>query len=291
MNTEVLTAGHDSVADLVRDVGDFYAWSRDYWVDLGRDDDGACSGMLNFGLWEENTEKMFDAQENLRRLIVRCLGGLPPGSRGLDIGCGIGGAAIRLARERDVAMTGMDLVPAQLEIGRGLAEKAGAAGRIEFRPGSSMNMPFQDEAFDFSYCIESSFHYPDKRAFFRENFRVLKPGAAAVVADITCEDNARVSFRKGNYFPALAEMRRLMGEAGFLVEDTVRIGDRVFQPLLSYVEKFNAGQRGKLRRYWNLVLKNYAVLFDQGKMGYDIFVLRKARQPVELGAIRRNAQR
>lgn len=276
MNTEVLaTTAYAGPESLARDVGDFYAWSRGYWIDLGRDRDGECSGMLNFGLWEENTDKMFDAQEKLRQLIVRCLGELPSGSRGLDIGCGIGGAAIRLTQQADVAMTCMDLVSDQLEIGQRLAEKAGMAGRVAFCPGSSMNMPFQDDAFDFSYCIESSFHYPDKRAFFRENFRILKPGAVAVVADITCEDNAQVAFRKGNYFPALAEMRQLMGEAGFLVEDVVRIGDRVFHPLLSYVEKFNAGRRDKLRRYWNLVLKNYAALFDRGKMGYDIFVLRK----------------
>ena len=31
-------------------------------------------------------------------------------------------------------------------------------------------------SFDFSLCIESSFHYDDKETFFAENFRVLKPG-------------------------------------------------------------------------------------------------------------------
>lgn len=265
----------ESMEDLVREVGDFYAWSRDYWIDLGRRADGAGSGMLNFGLWEEHTGNMFDAQENLRRLIVRCLGALPPGARGLEIGCGIGGAAIRFAQEREVALTCMDLVPAQLEIGRKLARTAGVEGRIEFRQGSSMDMPFQNGAFDFSYCIESSFHYPDKPAFFRENFRVLKPGAVAVVADITCENNSLVTFRKGNYFCSVEETRQLMHESGFAVEEIVRIGDRVFHPLRAYVEKFNAGRRDKLCRYWNLVLKNYAELCDQGSMGYEIFVLRK----------------
>ncbi len=261
---------------MVEQVGDFYAWIRDYWTEMGRNENGACSGMLNFGLWESNTTTMFDAQENLRQLVSNCLGTLPPGARGLDIGCGIGGAAIRLVQERDVALTCMDLVPAQLEIGRESAREAGVAGRIEFRIGSSMDMPFQDGVFDFSYCIESSFHYPDKLAFFRENCRVLKPGAVAVVADITCEDNSLVSFRSGNYFCAVEELRKLMIESGFAVEDVIRIGDRVFKPLQAYVEKFSAGQRDKLRRYWNLVLKNYSTLFARGKMGYEIFVLRKA---------------
>ena len=277
MKIEVSAASElEDVKSMVRQVENFYAWIRDYWTEMGRHKDGARSGMLNFGLWEEDTATMFDAQENLRRLVANCLGTLPPGARGLDIGCGIGGAAIRLVQERDdVALTCMDLVPAQLEIGRESARKAGVAGRIEFRLGSSMDMPFRDGVFDFSYCIESSFHYPDKLAFFRENCRVLKPGAVAVVADITCEDNSLVSFRSGNYFYAVAELRKLMIDSGFSVENVIRVGDRVFHPLLAYVEKFNAGQRDKLRRYWNLVLKNYAALFDHGKMGYEIFVLRK----------------
>jgi len=272
------TPEFEDLRDLLRPVGDFYAWSRDYWIELGRSKDGVSSGMLTFGLWDPGTQSMFEAQENLLQLIVHSLGELPPAARGLDIGCGIGGAAVRLAGERDVTLTCMDLVPAHLEIGRKRAQRAGMAGRIKFRLGSSMNMPLADESFDFSCCIESSFHYPDKQAFFHENFRVLKPGGVAVLADITCEDNSLVTFRNDNYFIAIEEMQRLIRATGFSVESTENIGDRVFRPLLRYVEKFNAGRRDKLRRYWNLVLKNYAVLSDQGKMGYEVFVLRKGHR-------------
>lgn len=267
--------GSEGADDLVEQVGDFYAWIRDYWTEMGHDRNGARSGMLNFGLWEKNTETLFDAEENLRKLVANCLGTLPPEARGLDIGCGIGGAAIRLLQERDVVLTGLDLVRAQLGIGRESARKAGVADRIEFRLGSSMDMPFEDGLFDFSYCIESSFHYPDKLAFFRENLRVLKSGAVAVVADITCEDNSLVSFRSGNYFLSAEELRKLMIESGFSVENVIHVGDRVFKPLQAFVAQYSAGQRDKLRRYWNLVLKNYSTLAARGKMGYEIFTLRK----------------
>ncbi len=260
---------------LTQEVGDFYAWIRDHWTEMSCNDRGESTGMLNFGLWDKSTKKMFDAQENLRQLVANNLGELPPAARGLEIGCGIGGAAIKLVQERNVVLTCLDLVPAQLEIGREFARKAGVAGKIEFCPGSSMDMPLRDEMFDFSYCIESSFHYPDKLAFFRENFRVLKPGAVAVIADITCENNSLVTFKKGNYFCSADETRQLMLEAGFIVEEVICIGNQVFHPLRDYVENFNAGQRDKLYRYWNLVLRNYAKLFDQGNMGYEVFVLRK----------------
>lgn len=261
---------------LTREVGDFYAWSRDYWIDLARRDDATPSGMLTFGLWSDGCERMYDAQEALRQLVVTSLGTLPPGALGLDIGCGIGGAAIALVKEKPVRLVCMDLVPDQLRIGQELARRAGVGDRLEFRTGSSMNMPFDDQGFDFSYCIESSFHYPDKLAFLRENYRVLKPGAVAVLADITCEDNSLVAFRRGNFFKSVEEMRELILAAGFSLDRIISIGDRVFWPLLAHVERFNAGRRDKLRRYWTLVLRNYARLFEHDKMDYGVYVLRKA---------------
>ena len=263
--------------DLKQHVGDFYAWSRDYWIELGLSDKGTSSGMLSFGLWEKDTINMFDAQENLRKTVMACLGDLQFGAYGLEIGCGIGGAAVKLAQERDVILTCMDLVPAQLDIGKKLAKQALLEDKIQFRQGSSMDMPFQDRTFDFSYCIESSFHYPDKTAFFRESFRVLKPGGIAVVADITCKNNSLVTFKKDNYFCSIDDYLKLMCDAGFTVEKTIRIGAQVFQPLRAYVEKFNTGKRNKLYRYWNLVLKNYEDLFNLNSMGYDIFIMRKDR--------------
>ena len=75
--------------------------------------------------------------------------------------------------------------------------------------------------------------------------------------------------------PSVEETQQLIREAGFTVEEMFHIGDRVFHQLRTYVENFNAGRRDKLFRYWSLVLKNYAELFDQGCMDYEIFVLRK----------------
>lgn len=259
--------------DSLYQVEDFYTWSRDYWIELGCNDDNVSSGMLNFGLWEEHTNNMFNAQENLCNLIILCLGKPPVNTRGLEIGCGNGGVAIRLAKECNVTLTCMDLVSSQLEIGLKLAESVKLEKQIEFCQGNSMNMPFKTGIFDFSYCIESSFHYPDKLAFFRENFRVLKPQTTAVIADITCENNSLVTFRKGNYFCSLEETQQLLCEAGFTVDRIIRIGERVFHPLQNYVKRFNADRRNKLYRYWTLVLKNYADLFDLNVMGYDIFIL------------------
>jgi len=60
---------------------------------------------------------------------------LPPGSRGLDAGCGIGLPALLLAEAVGPAghVTGLDLSPEFLVCAREIVEKAGLSEQISFR--------------------------------------------------------------------------------------------------------------------------------------------------------------
>jgi SAM-dependent methyltransferase len=264
--------------DAAHSILDFYRWSRDYWIDMGKSSEGQSSGLLNFGLWRKDDTTLFDAQKHMCDEIFRQLPALASGALGLEIGSGIGGASVRLALERDVSLVCLDLLQEHLELGRARAVAHGLdENRIRYTPGSSMQMPFGAGEFDFSYCIESSFHYPDKMAFLRENFRVLKSGATTVIADITCSDNSKVAFRSGNYYCSSEDMVKWLQEAGFVEVRVMRIGEHVFCALYEFVEKYGQEHRGKLQRYWGLVLKNYENLWKKGLMGYDIFVATKPR--------------
>jgi cyclopropane fatty-acyl-phospholipid synthase-like methyltransferase len=265
----------ETLHEMIQEVSGFYNWSRDYWIALGSLPNGTSSGMLNFGLWDRETTTLYDAQENLRREVVYHLPPLADDAIGLEIGCGIGGGAVRLAQERSVRLACLDLVAEQLEFSRQRAHHHGLGDRIEFARGSSMAMPFDDARFDFSYCIESSFHYPDKAAFLNENFRVLKPGATTLIADITCSDNSRVGFRRGNHYCSVTEMTAWMLKAGFTEVRVVRLGDRVFRPLHAFAEAFSHKRRDKLQKYWGLVLGNYERLWAEDVMGYDLFIGRR----------------
>jgi ubiquinone/menaquinone biosynthesis C-methylase UbiE len=275
MNRNEMLRETEELKTYIDEIGDFYAWIRDYWTDMARSEDGAESGMLNFGFWPDGVTTMHDAQHSLRRLVLDAIQPFAPEALGLEVGCGIGGAAVGTLLDYPVRLSCLDLVPAQIERARSLADQRGVADRAEFCVGSSMDMPFENCQFDFAYCLESSFHYPDKTKFFSELSRVLKPGAMTVIADITCEDNASVTFRRGNHFSGIEEMKQLMTVAGFQIEQVIRIGNQVFVPLHQFVEAYSQGRRGKLYRYWNLVLRNYRVLATQGLMGYDIFIGRK----------------
>jgi cyclopropane fatty-acyl-phospholipid synthase-like methyltransferase len=256
-------------------VKDFYNWSRDYWIDLSRSSDNQTSGMLNFGYWEQETPNLYDAQLNFRCQIAELLGPLEEDWLGLEIGCGIGGMAAWMARRSRARILCMDLVEEQLAQARARARAEGMEQCILFGRASSMRIPFAADSFDFAYCIESSFHYPDKAGFASEMHRVLHPGAVALLADITCSDLSKVTFKSGNHFCSGDELQRFMQGAGLEVRQRRSIGAQVFRQLRAHTRAFNQGRHDRLAKYWNLVLANYAHLWELGLMDYELFLLYK----------------
>jgi len=212
---------------------------------------------------------------------VSLFGQLPEEAQGLEIGCGIGGFAVKLATEKNVNLTCLDVMPEHLAIAQQHAKHQGVDTQIDFQPGNAISVPCEDKTFDFAYCIESSFHYPDKQKFLKEVYRVLKSNCIFILADMTCENNALVKFKKGNYFPSHAEIQTEIEKAGFHILKQMNIGAQVFESLKNHIKRYNnGGQRNKLEKYWELVLHNYTQLFKQNQMEYEIFQLGKKSYPL-----------
>jgi ubiquinone/menaquinone biosynthesis C-methylase UbiE len=256
-------------------VDEFYRWSRQYWLDLSTDPDLGSAGLLNFGCWDEGVGNLYEAQIRLFNLCKEYIAPFQNGSSGLEIGCGIGGNSIRLCQEEPVSLTALDLSPNQLKIAKAGADGSLLRGSIDFVRGNSMQMPLASSAFDFSMCIESSFHYVDLDRFVSEQSRVLKTGAHAVIADITCDTPERVRFRQGNHFYTSAHMCELLHAHGLEVVNVKAIGQYVFLSLYQHAVAFNKGRKDKLAKYWSLVLSNYSKLYADGVMDYVIFHVRK----------------
>lgn len=265
-------------------INHFYRWIRAYLADLSRAADGELSHAINFGYWAPDCRNLFDAQMAFFLLVVDMLSPLPPAARGVEIGCGIGGYAVRLLQTCPVHLTCYDLLEEHLGLTRQLAEARGVADRLTTIQGNSMQMDtFADDSLDFAYCIESSFHYDEKQKFFDEVRRVLKPGATFVYADISCEDTARVTFKSGNHFSARAELDAYITNAGLVIVEHRDIGDQVYLPLQRYTAYFNdellgepaGSDKAKVGKYWDLVLNNYTKLYNQELMGYQVYKIRK----------------
>ena len=122
-------------------------------------------------------------QEPIFRRVIRALD-LPPESRGLDVGCGIGLQVMLLAEAVGEAghVTGVDLSPEFLAHARSIAEKAGIPEQISFREGDINNLPFNDDAFDWVWSANCAGYVPGAPLpLLKELARVVKPGGSVII--------------------------------------------------------------------------------------------------------------
>lgn len=94
--------------------------------------------------------------------------------RVLDVGCGVGATLCHLNTHYSCEAVGLTPVPEQREIAKRLARSQHA--RIQVDLGHGEALPYEDSSFDAVTCFESSCHFEDRQAFFKEVHRVLRPG-------------------------------------------------------------------------------------------------------------------
>src|SRR5262245_12665829 len=80
---------------------------------------------------------------------------LAAGRKLLDVACGAGGPALRLAARTGCSVAGVDLHPAAIAAATALAAARGLAGVADFRlADASVPLPFPDESIDAITCID-----------------------------------------------------------------------------------------------------------------------------------------
>jgi ubiquinone/menaquinone biosynthesis C-methylase UbiE len=107
-----------------------------------------------------------------------------PSDHILDIGSGIGGPARYFAKRFGCRVTGIDLTPGFCDVARCLTRLLDLHDKVLFEVGDASAMPFPHASFDGAYSMNVSMNVADKRAFYREIHRVLKPGAWLVLSEI-----------------------------------------------------------------------------------------------------------
>lgn len=137
---------------------------------------------LHYGVFDTGGESL---EEATAALTTRMIGAaaLAPGQRVLDVGCGSGAPACRLATEYGVEVMGITTSQVGVETARARAATSVVAGvTFEQRDGTSNGLP--DASFDRVWVLESSHLMVDRQALVSEGARVLRPGGRIVLCDV-----------------------------------------------------------------------------------------------------------
>jgi len=159
---------------------------------------------LHHGYWIRGDETKEKAQVQLIGHLA-AVANILPGSKILDVGCGLGASCIYLAKNYNAEVTGITISPVQVKMANEAAVSEKAHARFFLMDAEEMKF---DLLFDVIWSVESIAHFPRREKFFAAATRLLKPNGTLAIIDW---------FRKENLRPA--EYRRFIQpiEKGMLV--------------------------------------------------------------------------
>lgn len=167
----------------------------------------------------------------------------------LDIGSGIGGPARYMAHRFGCRVTGIDLTAEFCDVARHLTRLLGLEDRVDFELGNALAMPFAGGSFDGAYSMNVSMNIADKDRFYREIYRVLKPGGWLMLSEIAKGTGADLDFptpwassAQTSFLSTPEETRRGLATAGFQV---IRLRNTVEQAIAFGARSREMVERGE----------------------------------------------
>ncbi len=159
---------------------------------------------------------------------------LPPDSVAVDVGCGEGTHAFRLAAHFGLQVIGFDPVQRHLDLAREArrSEPDVVASRVSFERGTADRIPLRDASVDLVWCRDTLAHVPSLASAYREFARVLRPGGWALVhqafaTDLLAPEEADWLFPVLGVVPASVDLDTAEGaiaHAGLVVDASVDLG-------------------------------------------------------------------
>ncbi|HET7807635.1 MAG TPA: methyltransferase domain-containing protein [Gaiellaceae bacterium] len=128
-------------------------------------------------------ERLVEQAEHWRHRLIRDGTRLEPGTRLLEVGCGVGAVLAVLGQEfPGLELVGVDIEQKQLAFARGHLERAGVEASLVEADASAL--PFPDGSFDHVWMMWFLEHVADPVGVLHEARRVLGPGGAVTAIEV-----------------------------------------------------------------------------------------------------------
>jgi len=142
-----------------------------------------------FRTGSETLAQALDAHTDLVAEMAR-----PRGEqRILDVGCGLGAPALRIAERYGCDITAVNISREQIRQGRQLIEQRQMSDRVRIVRGDARALDFPDGSFDAIVCLEAAgdicVSEEDKQRFVCELHRVLRPDGRVGFSDLALHTN------------------------------------------------------------------------------------------------------
>ena len=146
---------------------------------------------IHHGLWTDD-ETPSVAQQQLTETLAQEAGILSR-DRVLDVGCGMGGSSLYLAKQLDCQVTGITISQLQRRWAQSAARLRRLSKRATFLCGDAEQATFAPESFDAVWSVECTEHFFDKPAFFQRAAQWLRPGGRVAICAWLAGDRTDVN--------------------------------------------------------------------------------------------------
>lgn len=234
------------------------------------------------------------AQEKLIKKLIELINILPS-NKILDVGCGLGGSSLYLAKYCNAIVTGITLSSKQVSIAKTQANLQNLKN-LDFKIEDALSLQsFADNSFDIVWSLESCEQFFNKELFIQQAYRVLKPGGKLLLVT-WCSDREEYQDREAKqyrklcnafdlpYMPTINYYRSLLDQQGFELNNLLDWTTYVAKSWgigLSLLGAYNLYQIFKLAG-WRGIKMAYQIklmrdAYRDGRIRYGVFLVTKAK--------------
>lgn len=135
---------------------------------------------IHHGLWLDANATPYEAQCQLTDTLAQ-LAQITKSDKVLDVGCGMGGSSLRLAKQIGCHCHGVTLSPVQKRWAATSAVLKGLANRAKFQAADVETIEFGSSSFDVLWSVECTEHLYDKSAFFLKSGKWVRSGGRLAI--------------------------------------------------------------------------------------------------------------